>query len=258
MSGGRSVMAGRIGVPLGRQCYSFQESRHMKQAIWRRIGPLTGLLYFALTFIGLSIHGYPDIHPTDAQLSKWLASVDVNSFRTGVYLEALAGACFIPFAAWLYLHLRRGDRDSSWPPVAMFAAAVGATFLSLPINEIYAALVDRARSGVDIHVAQTIVSIAQEWFDMTGIVMGLFLVLAGVAMIRGGAMAAWVAWATILAGVAQLVTSPLGLAVTPAELLPYAWILAVAGYYTVRPGHEREVSPAGLQASVASSKPATG
>jgi hypothetical protein len=222
----------------------------MKQAIWLRVGPLTGLLYFALTFIGLSIHGYPDIHPTDAQLAKWLGSVDVSTFRTGIFIEALAGAFFIPFAAWLFVHLRQGARDSSWPAPAMFATAVGVTLLSLPINEIYVGLVDQARKGLDIQVARTIVAIAQDWFDMTGILMGLFLVLAGLAIIRGGAMSRWVAVATILIGLAQVASSPFGLTVTPAAILPYAWILAVAGYYTLRPAPERDLDLARSQASI--------
>jgi hypothetical protein len=230
----------------------------MKQTIWRRTGPITGLLYVALTFIGLSIHGYPDIHPTDAQLSNWLAGVDVNAFRTGVYIEALAGVLFIPFAAWLYGHLRQTGRDASWAPAAMLAAAVGGTLLALPINELYAALLDQARKGLDIHLAQTVVSIAQEWFDMTGIVSGLFLVLAGVVMIRSRAMSRLVAWATILIGLSVLLSSPFGLAVAPADLLHYVWVLAIAGYYTVRPPRETDVDRSESLASVQASSPATG
>jgi cytochrome bd-type quinol oxidase subunit 2 len=225
----------------------------MQQAIWRRIGPLTGVLSFALTFIGLSVHGYPDIRPTDAQLAKWLASVDVNSFKTGIYIEALGIVLLIPFAAWLYAHLRHGAGDSSWLPVAMVAAASGHVVLTLPINEIYAGLVEQGRNGLDIHAAQTIISINQHWFDMTGIVMGLFLVTAGAAMIRGGAMSPWAAWATILIGVAQVATSPFGLSSTPAALFPYAWILAVGAYYTFRPARERELVAGTPQGAVATS-----
>lgn len=229
----------------------------MKQAIWRRIGPLTGLLSIALTFAGLSVHGYPDIKPSDAQLARWLATVDVNSFKVGIYVEALGIVLLVPFAAWLYSHLRKGAGDSSWLPVAMLAAAAGHVTLTLPINEIYVGLVEQARKGLDIHLAQTMISINQAWFDMTGIVMGLFLVAAGAAMIRGGAMSRWAAWAAILIGVAQVVASPVGLSFSPASILPYVWIVAVAGYYTVRPARERAAVAGAAQPSVASSLPAT-
>jgi hypothetical protein len=229
----------------------------MKQAIWRRVGPLTGLLFIALVFTGLSVHGYPDIKPTDAQLAKWLANVDVNTFRVGIYIEAVGIVLFIPFAAWLYGHLRQGARDSSWLPVAMLGAAAVHVGLTLPINEAYVGLVDQARNGLDIHVARTIVSINQEWFDMTAIVLGLFLVMAGTAMIRGGVMSRWAAWVTIVIGVAQVVTSPFGSTATQAGILPYVWVLALAGYYTVRPARERAAVAGTAQSSVASGLPAT-
>ena len=227
----------------------------MKQAIWRRVGPFTGLLSVALIFAGLSIHGYPDIRPTDSQLAKWLADVDPNSFRLGIYIEQVGIVLFLPFAAWLYGYLRR--RDSSWLPVAMLAAAASHVTVSLPLNEIYVGLVDRAHKGLDIHLAQTVIAINQEWFDMTGIVLGLFLVAAGAVMLHGSALARVAAVATILIGLAQVVSSPIGLSTTPAAMLPYVWMIAVAGYYTFRPGQEPEAEPGLSRTQVATGLPAT-
>jgi hypothetical protein len=227
----------------------------MKQAIWRRVGPFTGLLSTALIFTGLSIHGYPDIRPTDAQLAKWLAGIDPNGFRLGIYIEQLGVVLFLAFAAWLYGHLRR--KDSSWLPVAMLAAAAAHVTVTLPLNEIYLGLVDQARKGLDIHLAQTVISINQEWFDMTGIVLGLFLLTAGATILRGEAMSRLVALATILIGASQVVTSPFGLTSTPAGMLPYVWFVAVAGYYTLRPARETESDLGPARARVASSLPVT-
>ena len=86
----------------------------MKDAIWSRVGPVAGLLFFALLFTGFAIHRYPDIRPTDAHLAQWFATVDVTRFRAGIYIEALGIALLIPFVAWLSGHLRQGARDSSW------------------------------------------------------------------------------------------------------------------------------------------------
>jgi hypothetical protein len=227
----------------------------MKQAISRRVGPFTGLLSTALVFIGLSIHGYPDIRPTDTQLARWLAGVDPNSFRLGIYIEQLGIVLFLAFAAWLYGHLRR--KDHSWVPVAMLAAAAAHVTVTLPLNEIYVGLVDRAGKGLDIHLAQTVIAINQEWFDMTGIVLGLFLVTAGAAMLHGAGLARLAAVATILIGLAQVASSPFGLTSTPAGILPYAWFVAVAVYYTVRPAQEQESDPGAARAAVASGLPAT-
>jgi hypothetical protein len=224
----------------------------MKEAIWSRVGPVTGILWFGLLFAGLSIHGYPDIRPTDAQLAKWLASVDVNKFSLGVYIETLGLVSFLPFAAWLYSHLKRGDTGSSWPALVMLAAAAGHTILVLPINELYVAMVEQARRGLDVQVAQTVLSITQTWFEMTGVVFALILLAAGVSILRGGVMSRWAGWAAIAIGVALLVPATLFIVST----LGYLWFLAVAVYYTVRPSRLRERVADAAQPAVATGLPA--
>jgi len=213
---------------------------NLSESIWSRVGPACGLLFFPLVMLGFSIHGYPDIQPTDAQLAKWFGSVDLSVFKLGVYVEAVATLLFIPFAAWLYGHLRQGAGNSSRPAVAMVGAGVGWTVLTLPINEAWVGLVDQAHKGLDIRMAQTVVSINQAWFDMTGLVFGLTLVAAGVAIIRSGAMARWAGWAAIVIGLGMAASVPLGAASTPAQILGFLWILAVGGYYTFRPSRQRK------------------
>jgi hypothetical protein len=212
----------------------------VSESIWSRVGPACGLLFFPLVMVGFSIHGYPDVHPTDAQLAKWFASVDLSVFKLGVYVEAVATLLFIPFAAWLYGHVRQGKKNSSRPAVAMVAAGLGWTVLTLPINEVWVGLVEQAHKGLDIRVAQTVVSINQAWFDMTGLVFGLTLMAAGVAIIRSGSMAQWAGWAAIVIGLGMAASAPLGAASTPAQILGFLWILAVGGYYTFRPSRQRE------------------
>ncbi len=227
----------------------------MREAIWSRLGPATGLLFFPLLMLGFSIHGYPDIRPSDAQLANWLASVDVSKFTFGVYIEALGTVLFIPFAAWLYGHLRQGNKDGSRPAVAMLAAGTGWIILTLPINEAWVGLVDQARKGLDIHVAQTVVAINQASFDITGIMFGLMLIAAGVSIIRSRAMSQWAGWAAVAIGVAMVATVPVGAASTPAQLLGYLWILVVGGYYTVRPAQAREFDAGTARPSVATAIP---
>jgi hypothetical protein len=197
------------------------------------------LLFFPLIMVGFSIHGYPDIAPTDAQLAKWLAGVDLNTFKLGVYIEALGTVLYLPFAAWLFGRLKRDGRDS-WPSIAMLAAGAGWATVTLPINESWVGLVERGRKGLDIGTAQTIVSINQAWFEMTGILFGLTLIAAGAAIIRGGAMSGWAGLAAVVIGAGVVASVPLGAASTPAHILAFLWFLVVGGYYTLRPGQTRE------------------
>ena len=228
----------------------------MRESIWSRVGPACGLLFFPLVMVGSSIHGYPDIQPTDAQLTKWLAGVDVSVFKFGVYVEAVATLLFIPFAAWLYGHLRQGAGNSSRPAVAMIAAGAGWIVLTLPINEAWVGLVDQARKGLDIRVAQTVVSINQAWFDMTGLLFGLMLLAAGVAIIRSTAMSRWAGWAAIVIGLGMVASVPLGAASTPAQIVGYLWILAVGGYYTFRPSRRGQSVASADHRSAATRLPA--
>ena len=227
----------------------------MKEAIWSRVGPAAGLLFFPVLMVGFAIHRYPDIRPSDSQLAKWLSSVDATSFRLGVYIESIGVVLFALFAAWLYIHLRQGARDASWPAVAIVIGAAAWVALTLPVNESWVGLVDQARKGLDIRVAQTVVSINQAWFDMTGIVLGVTLIAAGVAIVRGRAMSRWVGSAAILIGVFQVVSSPLGTDSTPLSLLAYLWFLSVGGYYTFRPARARELVASAAQRSVTAGLP---
>jgi Domain of unknown function (DUF4386) len=229
----------------------------MRDAVWNRIGPAAGLLFFPLLLVGLSVHGYPDINPTDAQLSKWLSGVDPSSFKLGVYIEALGLVLFLPFTAWLFVRLRQDGRDLSWPTVAMLAAGAMWVTTSLPINESWAGLVDRARGGLDIGTAQAIVSINQEWYDMTGIVFGLTLLAGGVAILRGGAMSRWAGWAAVAIGIVLIASVPIGTASQSIQVLGYAWFFAVGGFYTLRPGSSREQSGSVAQRSITGGLPAT-
>ena len=216
----------------------------MREAIWTRVGPATGLLFVVVLHVGFFIHGSPDIRPTDAKLSSWLANVDVNRFGLGVYIEALGTLLFIPFAAWLYIHLRPDGTGSSWPAVAMLASATGWVILTLPIDQSLVGLLEQSRRGLDIRVAQTLVSVHQASYDTTAIVLGLALVTAGVSILRGGAMSRWAGWAAILIGLAEVLSAKFGTDATPAGLLPYFWVLAIAAYYTLRGAGRESMSPA--------------
>jgi hypothetical protein len=208
----------------------------MKEAIWSRIGPTTGILFFAMLMAGASIHGYPDIRPSDSQLSGWLANLDVNHFRAGFYVECLGILLFIPFVTWLYGRLRQGSRDSSWPAITMLAAGAAWVAFTLPLMGTWAGLAEQARKGLDVRMAQTVVAIAQASYDLAGMVLGLTLLAAGIAIVRGGAMTQFVGWAAILIGGIDIVTLPFGIDASPAGLVAYLFLFAVAVYYTLRPG----------------------
>jgi hypothetical protein len=66
------------------------------------------------------------------------------------------------------------------------------------------------RADCQSWTAQTVVSINQAWFEMTGILFGLTLIAAGAAIIRGGAMSRWAGWAAVVIGVGVVASVPVG------------------------------------------------
>jgi Domain of unknown function (DUF4386) len=223
----------------------------MREAIWSRLGPAAGVLYFVLLMVGATIHGYPDIRPSDSQLANWLEGVDLNTFRLGIYTEAMGILLFIPFVGWLYGRLRQGTKDSSWPAVTMLVAGAVWVAPTLLLMGAWAGLAEQARKGLDIRVAQTIDSINQASYDLTAIVLGVTVLAAGVAIVHGGAMSRWVGWAAIIIGVIDVVTLPFGIDASPAGILGHLWLFAVAIYYTVRSARTREFVSGPAQRSLA-------
>ena len=226
----------------------------MQQAIWNRVGPVAGILSFGLTFIGASIHGFPDVRPTDGQLAKWLASVDLNTFAVGMYIEDLSGIVSIVFAAWLFGYLRQGRAGAALPALVMLCTSVAGVVATFPINAFTLGMLEQARHGLDIRSAQTLVSITQAWFEASGPLGGLAFLGAGVAIVRGRVMSRWVGWAAIFIGLAAFVPGaflPIWIGV-----LGLLWDLAVAVYFTIRPVREERLDSALSQASVAAALPA--
>lgn len=213
----------------------------MKEAIWNRIGPLSGILYFGLLFTGASVHGFPaSPRPSDTELAKWLATVDLNTFRLGTYIEALSGLMFIVFAAWLYSHLRQRGSGVTWPALVMLCAAVAVVVVNFPINAVTLGVLEQSRNGLDIRVAQTLVSITQAWFEASAVLDGLTLFAAGVAILRGAAMSRWAAWVAI--GIGLLTFVPPTFLPIWFRMIGYLWYLAVAVYFTVRSARRPELA----------------
>ncbi len=212
----------------------------MKQAIWNRVRPLTGILAFAATFIGASVHGFPDVNPTDAQLANWLATIDLNTFTVGIYIEDLSTVLGIVFAVWLYGLFRKGGAGASLAALVFLCANIAGAIATFPINALTLGLIEQSRHGLDIRVSQTIISMTRAWFDAAGPMSGLGFLAAGVAILRGRVMSPWVGWAAIALGIESFV---------PAAYLPiwigslsFLWELGVAVYYTIRPVPEQAIS----------------
>lgn len=128
----------------------------------------------------------PAIGASDRQLQEWIKVTDLSSFTVGVYIEALGILFLLPFVAWLCTTLRSATGFRPWTAVLTLAAGAGYVVLSLPINESWVGILEQGKRGLDVRVAQTLVSTGQAWFNMSNMMLGLFLIAAGLAILQRG------------------------------------------------------------------------
>ena len=199
--------------------------------LWSRIGPASGMLFVFLVLAGFIVHGYPAIRPSDGQLQEWITVTDLNRFTIGVYIEALGTLCLLPFVAWLYTSLRSITGYRPWTAVLALAAGAGYVVLVLPINESWVGILEQGKQGLDVRVSQTLVSTSQAWFLMSNMLLGLFLIAAGLAILQTRAIGRWAGWAAIAIGALGMLPGVGTLA--SFAILP--WLLGMGAYYSIRP-----------------------
>lgn len=204
-----------------------------------RIGAATGVLHVVLGLTGFFIHGYPEIGASPQQLSDWAASTSLARFQTGVYIEALGFLLLIPFAAWLYSLFRGTDRVPGWVLSTGFGAAVGFVAMTIPINEVWQAMLQGGQQGLDPQVMAVIRDIAQLTFNVSFIFLGLFMLVTGFLFVQTRILSALVGWSALLIGAALFVPS----VAQVASLLFWLWVLVISLYLLVRPrSYERTIA----------------
>ncbi len=196
-----------------------------------RIGAATGILHVVLGLTGFLIHGYPEIGASPQQLSAWASSTSLARFQAGVYVEALGFLLLIPFAAWLYSLLRGGDRATSWILTTGFAAAVAFVAVTVPINQVWQAMLQGGKQGLDPQMLAVVRDIAQLTFEVSFVFLGLFMLATGVLLLQTRMLGVWAGGSAVLIGIAALVPPAAQLS----SLIFWVWVLTISIYLLVRP-----------------------
>ncbi len=213
-----------------------------------RIGASLGILHVVLGLLGFLIHGYPEIGASPQQLAAWASATAVGRFEAGIYIEALGFLLLVPFAAWLYSLFRRTERATGWVLTAGFGAAVAFVAMTMPINEVWTAMLHGGKRGLDPLVMASIRDIAQLSFEATFVFLGLFMAATALLFFQTRLLPSWVRWGALIIAVAMFVP-PLAM---NASLLFWLWVLAVSSYLLVRPrSWERSIPPRGAASSAA-------
>lgn len=164
--------------------------------------PLTGIIFIVLLFVGFGLSGdTPD--PTDDSVQEIVDFYVDNDSKVmiGAILQTIAGAMFIFFGGYLYKRLRASGAEGS--AIVAFGGTVAFAIGVALDGTISFALAD-AVEDIDPVAVQTLSTLYN--YDFLPFAMGMLVFMwgFGVAIVRHGALPAWMGWVAIVAAITAI------------------------------------------------------
>jgi hypothetical protein len=157
----------------------------------------------------------------------------------GVVLEVLSFAALMIFLGYLYRVLRRAERPESWGAAAALVAGIVPTAIKLSSAAPgLAALLRRDELTPDL--ARTLNDIGGAAFIISGWAFGVFVAVAAGAAFASRVLPRWLTISGLVVGVLTVVAGVAGV-LDPAGYMPVpfllciAWILVTSVVWTLRP-----------------------
>ena len=167
---------------------------------WERRAPLTGVIAFVLIALAFIIGGEtPDFDASPTEALDFYVDNEGSQFAASILL--FYGALFLAlFAATLRVRLRRPGADSDALPLLSF---VGGLVLALGILFFAGFTFTLADAGdaLDPAAAQALNALNGDFFFPVAFGTALFMIGAGLAILRGAYLPRWLGWAAIVIGV---------------------------------------------------------
>jgi hypothetical protein len=216
------------------------------ERLWWRLAAASGLMYVGL---GLARGGGGGVGIGDsrANVSAWVGGTlgprGVN--WAGAYLEILALLSFVVFVGVLAAALRRREGAQPWISNVTLGAGLITVALKLASLPAAFALAYRAHEGFDPQLAASLTDLNNFSFVLTWPVSALMIGSAAVAILRYGALPAWLGWAGAVAAVALMAAVPLafGQGALVALVASTLWVALASATMVVRPRLEIERVP---------------
>jgi|SRR5919109_498772 hypothetical protein len=197
---------------------------------WRRIVPLTGLVFAVLLVVSFIVAGdTPDPDASAEEVASFYTSNDTSQ-GVSALLGGVAGIFFLFFLGILRGELRRHEQGPGVLSATAFAGGIvlsvgGAAFAGFTLT-----LADTA-DDIDPSAIQALNALSGDFFVPLAVGVIVFLIAAGIAIVRTGALAAWLGWAAIVIGI--LWVTPAFFVAGPGALL---WVAVVSVLLSMRAG----------------------
>jgi len=191
---------------------------------WRRIAPLTGVAFVVLLVVAFIVGGdTPDFDDSAEDVVSFYSSHESSQFVSAI-LGAYAVLFFVFFAGILRGALRRTEEPPGVLSVVCFGGALLVAIGGLIFAGLTFILADVAdEETIDPVVSQTLNTLSGEFFIPLTVGVAVFLIAAGIAILRGAALPRWMGWAGLVIGV--LAVTPVGFF---AFLAMLAWVLVTS------------------------------
>ena len=196
----------------------------------KQLVPLSGVLAVVLMIAAFVVGGEtPEADDSLSEVVSYYSEHDTD-LQIASALLALGGFFFLVFSTTVAGVLRRAQGESGGPSAFSFAGgivfAVGVT--------IFAGLGFTAADvvgDVEPSVVQALNALGADMFFTVAVGTGAFLLGAGIATLKSGALPRWLGWAAVVIGV---------IAITPAGFFGFialgVWTLIVSVILSLRAG----------------------
>ncbi len=207
------------------------------------LAALTGLAFLVLVIVGIAVGGGEPPDPSDKPVQEIINFYDDNtdSIWIGSIIEVLAGTFLVFFGGYLRKVLRAAEGEGH---VLSAVVLAGATILALAaaidatINIALAEAVDNVE-GLDPAAVQALSILWTNDFLPFALGAQVFMLAAGISVVRHGALPQWLGWVAILLGV---------IAVTPVGFFAFIagglWIGGVSILLAMRARSASQAPPA--------------
>ncbi|CAN5817989.1 hypothetical protein BH23CHL2_BH23CHL2_07580 [soil metagenome] len=224
-------------------------------AIWARIGPVSGIVFVILTFVGLTIAD-PNTSEVDAnpdQASSVIARVFMEQrtdMEFGLRFHLASLVFLILFIAYVHRRIERVEAGRGWAATATLLGGAGLLAVMLMMSSFALAITSIEDYGGDTAVARTLAALSWHAVELLSAPLAVFAGGISVAAWRYRALPRWVAYIGAPISLVMLVASVsfLGSGFWFGFLafwLCWLWLLAISIYTSIRPDAQEPAVPAG-------------
>jgi hypothetical protein len=226
----------------------------MKNSMWRWFAATGGFLYVFLQLIGLFVsdpsQSEPRFTAQAEEILSFFQSQDPGKASIAAYLTTLAFIAFLWFVGGLWSRLRTAEGHPGF--LAWVAAGSGLISLIVLNANLGPVVMLRIENGLEPQLARYIFDLGNYSFATMWALIANMLLASGLASLRHHALPRWLAWFSLLDGLALLIAYPLWInevGVLP-FLLYWVWVIAVCIVLIRDPGVERHQDEAPEQFSI--------